>query len=268
MSLPVRALHASLVGGTIVLATFSLAPTAARGEMSLPSPQITELDRAPVELISPPREAVLVAGSTAEIAWRPLADFASLAGAEEWEAFLSLDGGRTFAIRLTPHLDLARRRFAFRVPGMPSDSVRLLLRFGDEHAERAVRMPTPLRIVRGPSTGTEAMDPLAERAFAPGESALAGDPGVVFWVEGHRDGSGEHAREAAPERKLSGSPAFLSADGDQALADDEGADPRLAVPDPLKGSSADPDLPPAEPVARAELLTPSDILLLIQRQNE
>jgi hypothetical protein len=41
--------------------------------------------------------------------------------AVEWEAFLSLDGGRTYPVRITPHLDLSiRRRFHFQVPAFPT----------------------------------------------------------------------------------------------------------------------------------------------------
>ncbi|HEY6842566.1 MAG TPA: hypothetical protein VI391_00225, partial [Thermoanaerobaculia bacterium] len=37
-------------------------------------------------------------------------------GAEEWEAFLSLNGGRYYAVRLTPHLDIRVHTFQVLVP--------------------------------------------------------------------------------------------------------------------------------------------------------
>src|ERR1051326_1470417 len=40
------------------------------------------------------------------------------ANAEEWEAFLSLDGGAYYAFRITPHLDVARRTFTWVVPNV------------------------------------------------------------------------------------------------------------------------------------------------------
>jgi hypothetical protein len=63
----------------------------------------------PVELAAPAGGATLVAGSTAMIEWAPLARWRELGKVDEWEAFLSLDGGATYPVRLTPHLGLAAR---------------------------------------------------------------------------------------------------------------------------------------------------------------
>src|SRR4051812_18833485 len=60
----------------------------------------------PVGLVSPSTTAPLAAGSTVELAWNVAPPAAVPAWVDEWEAFLSLDGGRTFPFRLTPHLDL------------------------------------------------------------------------------------------------------------------------------------------------------------------
>ena len=89
----------------------------------------------------PAADTALVAGGDAEIAWEPLASFATLGKVEEWEAFLSLDGGATYPFRLTPHLDQDLRRFRWRVPAAPSADARLLFRFGDERREVAVVLP-------------------------------------------------------------------------------------------------------------------------------
>lgn len=48
---------------------------------------------------APRAGAELAAGSLATVAWD-----GPPRGAEEWEAFLSLDGGRTYRLRITPHL--------------------------------------------------------------------------------------------------------------------------------------------------------------------
>ena len=40
--------------------------------------------------------------------------------AEEWEAFLSFDGGATYPVRITPHLDLELRRVRWQVPAIPT----------------------------------------------------------------------------------------------------------------------------------------------------
>jgi hypothetical protein len=133
-------------------------------------------------LVAPVPGHQLTAGSLAVIEWEgqpPLAE------AEEWEAFLSLDGGRTHPLRITPHLDLAIRRFTFRVPSFPTRDARVLLRFGDERREVEVAPPHRFAIV--PGLG---VSPTSWISLSKGERARPGDDGVVFWVEGARDGSG------------------------------------------------------------------------------
>ena len=134
-------------------------------------------------LLAPVAGHELTAGSLAVIEWEgqpPLAE------AEEWEAFLSLDGGRTHPLRITPHLDLAIRRFTFRVPAFPTRDARFLLRFGDERREVEVEPPHRFAIVPGLS----GVSPTSWISLSRGERARPGDDGVVFWVEGARDGSG------------------------------------------------------------------------------
>lgn len=230
---------------------------------------LAELASSPVELTAPSAQVALVGGATAEIAWRPTAAFAELAGATEWEAFLSVDGGRTYPVRLTPHLDLDRRRFVFQVPDLPSAEVRLLLRIGDEQAERAVRFPTRLRIVRPVSPGPLTIEAAlaAGPASAPGEPALAGGAGILFWVDGDRDGANLRHRSAVPLGARAAPHPILLAGGPESLGSDDSdglhpggrpahaTHPAAAGPAPLR-------------TARAEPLTTSDILLLSQRQNE
>src|SRR5262245_26910998 len=93
---------------------------------------------APVRLVAPQAGATLAAGSSSELEWAPLSP---LQGVEEWEAFLSLDGGETYPLRITPHLDRDLRRVRWQVPGIPTSQARLLLRFGDEHREAYLELP-------------------------------------------------------------------------------------------------------------------------------
>lgn len=135
------------------------------------------------ELVAPAAGQALRAGSLAVVEWEgqpPLEE------AEEWEAFLSLDGGRTHPLRITPHLDLSIRRFTFRVPAFPTHDARLLLRFGDERREVEVEPPHRFAIV----PGLEGISPTSWISLSKGERARPGDDRVVFWVEGARDGSG------------------------------------------------------------------------------
>lgn len=146
-------------------------------------------------LVAPAAGAELEAGSLATVQWEGLA---LPERAEEWEAFLSVDGGESYPLRITPHLDLSIRRFDFRVPRFPTREARLLLRFGDErHEEVGYEAPWRFAIVEGPGA---ALAPAPKPALARGERARAHDQGVVLWTEGSRDGGG--LRQVAATRVL------------------------------------------------------------------
>jgi hypothetical protein len=145
-------------------------------------------------LIAPAPGSTLVAGSTVTLEWVPGPGLAVFAHAEEWEVFLSLDGGKRFLFRITPHLDLDVRRATVRLPDFPSDNARLLLRVGDERREREQLLPGRYRILP-----TTAPRPLSRRiALAPGEPARPGAPGVIAWIDGDRDGGHGVERESVP----------------------------------------------------------------------
>jgi hypothetical protein len=241
----------------LALAGLVLAAPVAQAQAPLP-------ESVPVRLVSPEPEATLLAGSEAELEWAPLEP---LVGIEEWEAFLSLDGGRTYPVRITPHLDQDLRRVRWQVPGLPTSDARLLLRLGDEHRETAVELPQRFSIAAAP--GLEQAFPLATVAPAAGEPALPGHPGVVAWVEGSRRG-GSVRQVVAPER--------LAVRGEISLPEGH-TEPAIltaeeeAPADPLSpAAGASPALPTGGEarlagLARSPLLT-FDLLLLIQRQNE
>ncbi|HEV8238742.1 MAG TPA: hypothetical protein VGS57_05200 [Thermoanaerobaculia bacterium] len=223
-----------------------------------------------IRLLAPAADIPLVAGGETEIAWEPVDPFAALGQVEEWEAFLSLDGGATYPFRLTPHLDQDVRRFRWRVPAVPSAEARLLFRFGDEHREVAVALPQRF-VVAAPAVAA----PLGDEAFSlarrsprvAGEPALPGQRGVVAWVEGSRRGTavrhvvGSGLATFAPAQALPESPRATD------LASSREA-PRLATPSraeaseevPARRSDVSPSLPPPRPG--------DDLLLLTQRQNE
>lgn len=173
-----------------VLATLALATQAGAAS----SPDLS------VSVISPGRGASLQAGSEAVVAWtadRPLPP-----GIDEWEAFLSLDGGGTYPLRITPHLDRTLTRFAWRVPDLPTENARLLLRFGDEHDEREVDPGIVLTIRRAVSADPTAH--LGDRVVLhPGEAARPGQAGVIAWVESDRQGGDlRHVRTSSPRTDL------------------------------------------------------------------
>ncbi len=130
-------------------------------------------------LVSPADGSELIAGSEAVLEWED----AGLPGlSDEWEAFLSVDGGRTWPLRVTPHLDISIRRFTFRVPALPTRDARLLLRFGDERTELELELPQRFAI-----SGDLRRDSLP---IAIDLASHRGERGTVLWIEGARDGSG------------------------------------------------------------------------------
>lgn len=149
---------------------------------------------APVaRLVSPAAGEVWTAGSPVAVEWEPGPGLGMLPHADEWEAFLSVDGGRTYPLRITPHLDRSVRRFVLEVPRLPTGEARLLLRFGDERREVESEMPAVFAIVDGPVSSS-----LPPRlSLRRGEPARERDPvGVVAWVEGPRHGGRSYQVEA------------------------------------------------------------------------
>ena len=221
-----------------------------------------------IQLVAPRAGAALAAGSTAELEWAPAGKLG--AGIEEWEAFLSVDGGKTYPVRITPHLDQDLRRITWQVPSTPTPDARLLLRFGDEREgeeEVSVELPHRYSIVPSPAGATGFTLP----SVAPerGEPALPGQDGVVAWVEGSRRGGEQRQMVAAERPRLQARLSLPETRSETAVLTTEEAP--LQVPQPVRGSAAD-----APPSNRGSPLTspgetpapPSDILLLIQRQNE
>jgi hypothetical protein len=240
-----------------VLAAFALAlPALAYGQTN-----------APVRLVTPHASTTLAAGSTAEIEWAPVAGFAELQTSEEWEAFLSVDGGATYPVRITPHLDSDLRRFRFQVPPIPTAHARLLLRFGDERRETAFELPERFAITAAVALPEERF-PSVRMAFTAGEPALPGHSGVVSWVEGSRRGGGLRLVVAAEAPGLYAQPSLCETDAESAVLDTPPAQAQEAVLG--TGSATDP-LVRCRPLPARAGSGPSlfvDILLLTQRQNE
>ena len=156
----------------------------------------------PVRLLAPGDGTVLAAGSTATVEWAPEADLARQERWEEWEAFLSLDGGATYPVRITPHLDRDLRRVRFKVPSLPTRNARLLLRLGDERRETVFELPERFIITAAP--GANVLD-LSRTVWRRGEPARPGEPGVLAWVEGSRRGGPTREVVAAePARAVPG----------------------------------------------------------------
>ena len=128
----------------------------------------------PITLSAPAPEATLRGGTFATLAWSverlpPQA--------EEWEAFLSIDGGQHYPFRITPHLDLALQGVTWLVPNVDARDARILIRMGNEREERAFALPQRFAIER------DARAPLPPLRATPASGA---EEGVVAWAEGDR----------------------------------------------------------------------------------
>lgn len=224
---------------------------------------------APIELIRPAPGEVLVAGGRAELEWRPSDEAALGPDFVEWEVFLSLDGGRTYPLRISPHLDRRVTRFGWQVPWALSGDVRFLVRYGNEQNEVGFELAPRWAIAAGaepplPRAGLPSLP-----ALGAGESARPGDAGVVGWVEGSRAGQdlrqvfgrGFEVQPRGPR---------LSAGIDDPLAVEGRPAPRLQGPADHAG--ANPSAPPLRPVRLAPPPAagslPIPILLQTKRRNE
>src|SRR5260370_42169659 len=135
----------------------------------------------PVRIDQPANGTALIGGSTAVIQWSGSVDRDRDIG--EWEAFLSVDGGQYYSVRITPHLDISIHEFRWTVPNVSSRDARILLRFGNEETEQLIELPSTLRIEAGirQSAATRA-------AHRPGKPARPADPGGPRWAGRHRRG--------------------------------------------------------------------------------
>jgi hypothetical protein len=244
---------------TLALAGFLGAGFAASASSAVP---------APVRLVAPADSGTLRAGSIAELAWEPLEPFNLLAKADEWEAFLSLDGGAHYTLRITPHLDRDLRRVLWQVPATPTRDARLLLRFGDEHLETAYEVPQRFSITASPEAVFAAVP--VRLANGRGEPAIPGQAGVVAWVEGTRRGGGARQVEAAEPPSAKSRPSMADAAAERTFLEEAGGpgfDPGAAA-----GSAR--QIPPSgrRPGAlapeRTSAASPLSILLQSRRRNE
>ena len=151
-----------------------------------------------LRLVAPADGVTLRGGSVAEVRWSA----AQLPpDAEEWEAFLSIDGGRYYAFRVTPHLDIDLQSFTFVVPNVDTADARILIRAGNEQRETRFAPRGSFAIARDPNATLELP---AALHFERGESARDGEAPVLAWTDGSRRGAGLTAESstATPEPAL------------------------------------------------------------------
>ena len=122
--------RASTVRGCLAVLALTLALPGARRAAAEPAAAIT---------LSVP--ASVTAGEVVELRWEGVPP-----EVEELELVLSLDGGRSYTVRLCPELDGRTRSFAWTVPDLPAEQARLMLRVGGQEGERLGALSRPFRI--------------------------------------------------------------------------------------------------------------------------
>lgn len=114
------------VVGTLLLLAFAFAPSRMLG-LPPPPPSFSPT------LISPMAGQVLYPGQNVRVQWEDsIPNQVTYPAWCEIELWLSLDGGRTFTIRITPSMDPNARFFYWVVPNTPTNSALLDVRFGCE----------------------------------------------------------------------------------------------------------------------------------------
>lgn len=90
------------------------------------------------------------AGDLVELRWNTLPP-----DVEELEILLSLDGGRHYAVRVTPECDPHAGRYLWRVPNLATSAAHLRLRLGVERRELEAEPGAPFEIVGDPEAPPE-----------------------------------------------------------------------------------------------------------------
>jgi hypothetical protein len=182
---------------------------------------------APGAFRSPEPGARLMVGATARVLWDapPRA-----AGDAEAELVLSLDGGRTFPIRLTRDFAPDESAVLWRVPSLPTRAARIALRVGDDGG------PEEERILIVSAEFEIASDDGAPSALEP-----------LFPVRGEwRTEEARDPESSLPSPNLSGE----SPDGLRALP---GRDPAVESPPGAAAPTRDASSRSAESVARSRV---------------
>lgn len=209
----------------------------------------------PLRLIAPANQTVLRGGHFVTLQWE--AD-ALGKDVEEWEAFASINGGRYYSVRLTPHLDIAIQHFEVLIPNVDSNDVRFLIRTGNERSETIIELPQRLRIEADLSARFALIGQIV--AASPPEAARPDEPPVTLWATGDRNGRGVQFEMAAIPSHVSAQIRVRAEEHTTIL-------PQRARQDAVVLLSS---VAPRQQCAHAAdhaLPTPADVLLLCSRMN-
>lgn len=132
--------------------------------------------RASSPFSSPSAGESLAPGAIVEVRWTSLCDDLRRRDLDEAELVLSLDGGRTFSVRVTPELKPCAARFLWTVPALPAQHARLALRAGAEErgaSEALVVVSGDFRILPDPDGRVEQLRRRAAEWWTPARPPVA-----------------------------------------------------------------------------------------------
>jgi hypothetical protein len=115
----------------LLLSIFVVAFAVAANAAPLPAQQLPVGHGYSARLISPRPGDILLPGQQVRVQWQAALPHVDMTWCE-LELYLSLDGGRTYPIRLTPQLDPRIGYFDWTVPNTPTGAAVLDIRFGCE----------------------------------------------------------------------------------------------------------------------------------------
>ncbi len=154
-------------------------------------------------LVLDPLPAELRAGDVVTLRWSEPGH-----EVEEMEVLLSVDGGRSYPLRVSPELDARSRAYRWRVPELDAAAARLRIRVGHRDGERECPPSAPFRIAARPATAARRPTPGAtvhEAGWWDGWDATAAGGGGALAAAGEAIGIlREPALFVGPQRTLRG----------------------------------------------------------------
>jgi len=180
--------------------------------------------------VSPSAGEALSPGAIVEVSWEPICRVAGTPQIDEAEIVLSLDGGRTFPMRVSPELKPCTSKYLWKVPALPTGQARLALRTGIDEwdlAERLEIVSAGFRILAEPDGRVEqllrrmaewwivqepealtAEDLLERRLGGPPSAQAASAERAETAVPGHGPGVERPRRQAAIDPSAGSLPAL------------------------------------------------------------